>query len=89
MRQWFTISEIRAAEVPTLSEDVFTDLIAKYPRMSSTKARTRNYTTWPMFDLEFHITLFMLSEQVALNRFYDPIRWRIIKLGIHRSVEAL
>ena len=86
-KAWFTISELRAALIPTFSEALFVSLVADYPNMSPSLGRARAHAEWPMFDLEFHLSAFTHEEQVALKKFdaLGPIADRISKLGIHRE----
>ena len=71
MREWFTISELRAAAMAMLTEDFFNLLIAEYPNLSSNQARKRYYPGTSAFQLEFHRSLFMQSEQAAVRRARD------------------
>ena len=87
MPEWFTISELRAASVPSFNERFFKMLVNAYPRFTSRQARVRKDAD-VFHALEFNIVLFTRAERDALARACGatPLMRRVLKLGIHRSV---
>ncbi len=70
-KEWFTISELRAASVPGFSDLFFKMLVSAYPRLSSSRARARLYPGTEVFQaLEFHVGLFTRPERAALEDAY-------------------
>lgn len=85
MREWFTIAELRAAKLPTLTEEFMDVLDKEFPTLEPGLARLRhNPGFWTIgssqkySEREYNVLLFTQTEQRALQAMYfrqaEPVR---------------
>jgi hypothetical protein len=90
-KQWFAISELRAAKLPDFDDKFLRSLAGMFDRCPPICARTRVigddiYTA--IYEAEFHVSVFpqAMREQLRHVSHAAAIDQRVRKLGIHRAV---
>ncbi len=93
MKEWFTLHELRRANLPSLDAKFLRGLAGKFGAVPTRQARTRvsggSFLT-RIAVAEFHISLMPKQAQAVLARMHGSdeidIMTRIVRLDIHKPV---
>lgn len=84
MKEWFTLNELRATDLPEMSESLMQRLATLFGEMPSNLARCRRGT----FDAEYHVQCLPETLRLKLReQEYASIKDRIRKLGLRPAVD--
>jgi hypothetical protein len=93
MKEWFTLHELRRANLPSLDAKFLRGLASRFGafprRLSRTRVTGGSFLT-RIAVAEFHISLMPKDAQAVLARMHGSdeidIMTRIVRLGIHKPV---
>jgi hypothetical protein len=96
MKEWFTLQELRRANLPSLDAKFLRALAGRFGahphRLSRTRVTGGGFLT-RIAVAEFHISLMPKDAQAVLTRMHGSdeidIMTRIVRLGIHRRVDEV